>query len=220
MFFNEVVKIVSKSKPPRPNISRAEREAIKALAKDDSIVILPADKGRTTVILNKQDYHNKVKALLDDTNTYEKLTSDPTRAIKNKLIQTLKEWRKEERIPSYLYNQLYPTAENVPKFYGLPKIHKKDVPLRPIVSSIGSVMYDTAKFLAKIMKPLVGLNSHHIVNSEDFVNKIAELKVPPGQKLVSYRMFPHCLPAFRSMKPFQLSEPNWEVTRAYRTDVR
>ena len=130
---NEVVKIVSKSKPPRSNISRAEREAIKALAKDDSIVILPADKGRTSVILNKQDYHNKVKALLDDTNTYEKLTSDPTRAIK------------EERIPNYLYNQLYPTAENVPKFYGLPKIHKKDVPLRPIVSSIGSVMYDTAK---------------------------------------------------------------------------
>ncbi|XP_068720552.1 uncharacterized protein [Montipora capricornis] len=127
-----------------------------------------------------------VKALLDDTNTYEKRTSDPTRAIKNKLIQTLKEWRKEKRIPNYLYNQLYPTAENVPKFYGLPKIHKKDVPLRPIVSSIGSVMYDTAKFLAKIMKPLVGLNSHHIVNSEDFVNKIAELEVPPGQKLVSY----------------------------------
>ena len=56
-------------------------------------------------------------------------------------------------------------------------IHKKDVPLRPIVSSIGSVMYDTAKFLAKIMKPLVGLNSHHIVNSEDFVNKIAEREV-------------------------------------------
>ena len=127
-----------------------------------------------------------MKALLDDTNTYEKLTSDPSKAIKNKLIQTLKEWRKEERIPNYLYNQLYPTAENVPKFYGLPKIHKKDVPLRPIVSSIGSVMYDTAKFLAKIMKPLVGHNSHHIVNSEDFVNKIAELEVPPGQKLVSY----------------------------------
>ena len=183
---NEVVKIVSKSKPPRSNISRAEREAIKALAKDDSIVILPADKGRTSVILNKQDYYNKVKALLDDTNTYEKLTSDPTRAVKNKLIQTLKEWRKEERIPNYLYNQLYPTAENVPKFYGLPKIHKKDVPLRPIVLSIGCVMYDTAKFLAKIMKPLVGHNSHHIVNSEDFVNKIAELEVPPGQKLVSY----------------------------------
>ncbi|XP_078352286.1 uncharacterized protein LOC144636970 [Oculina patagonica] len=117
---NEVVKIISKSKPPRSNISKAEREAIKYLAKDDSIVILPADKGRTTVILNKQDYHTKVKALLDDTNTYEKLTSNPTGSIKNKLIQTLRNWRRERKIPGYLYNQLYPTAENVPKFYGLP----------------------------------------------------------------------------------------------------
>jgi len=113
---SEVVKIVSKSKPPSSNISKAEREAIKSLKKDDSIVILPADKGRTTVILNKQDYHNKVKALLEDTNTYEKLTSDPNRSLKNKLIQTLRDWRKENRIPDYLYNQLYPTAENVPKF--------------------------------------------------------------------------------------------------------
>ena len=131
---SEVVKIVSKSKPPSSNISKEEREAIKSLKKDDSIVILPADKGRTTVILNKQDYHNKVKALLEDTNTYEKLASDPTRSLKNKLIQTLRDWRKVNRIPDYLYNQLYPTAENVPKFYGLPKIHKKDVPLRALVA--------------------------------------------------------------------------------------
>ena len=90
------------------------------------------------------------------------------------------------RIPDYLYSQLYPTAENVPKFYGLPKIHKKDAPLRPIVSSIGSVMYNTAKFLAKILRPLVGHNGHHIINSEDFTNKIADLEVSPGQTLVSY----------------------------------
>lgn len=50
---SEIVKIVSKSKPPRANISKAEREAIKSPAKDDSVVILPADKGRTTVVLNK-----------------------------------------------------------------------------------------------------------------------------------------------------------------------
>ena len=40
--------------------------------------------------------------------------------------------------------------------------------------------------LAKILRPLVGLNNHHIINSEDFINKIADLEVPPGQKRVSY----------------------------------
>ena len=86
---SEIMKIVSKSKPPRSNISKAEREAIKSLAKDDSVVILPADKGRTTVILNKQDYQNKVKTLLDDTNTYEKLNSDHRRRIRERARNTL-----------------------------------------------------------------------------------------------------------------------------------
>ena len=111
-----------------------------------------------------------------------------TRSIKNKLIQILRDWRREGRISDSLYNQLYPTAANIPKFYSLPKIHKEGVLLRPIVSSIGSVMYNTAKFLAKILRPLVGLNDHHIINSEDFISKIADLEVPPGQKLVSYNV--------------------------------
>ena len=58
-----------------------------------------------------------------------------------------------------------------PKLYGLPKIHEKNAPLRPIVSSIGNVLYDTAKYLAIVMDPLAGNTEHHIVNSTDFVQK-------------------------------------------------
>ena len=56
--------------------------------------------------------------------------------------------------PSYIsiseavYKSLYPTGTGVPKFYGLPKVHKEGIPLRPIVSSIGAVSYETAKELA------------------------------------------------------------------------
>ena len=57
---------------------------------------------------------------------------------------------------------MYPTGCVPPKFYGLPKIHKPDKPLRPIVSSCGSVTYGVAKELAKILKPLVGKSPHHI----------------------------------------------------------
>ena len=57
-----------------------------------------------------------------------------------------------------LYRRLYPTGAGSPKFYGLPKIHKPGIPLRPIISSIGTVTYNTAKELARILKPLVGLS--------------------------------------------------------------
>ena len=42
-----------------------------------------------------------------------------------------------------------PQRASAPKFYGLPRIHKENVPLRPIVSSIGSVTYEVAKELSK-----------------------------------------------------------------------
>ena len=39
----------------------------------------------------------------------------------------------------------------MPIFYGLPKIHKNDVPLRPIVSQIDSPSYKINKFLDYIL---------------------------------------------------------------------
>ena len=71
-------------------------------------------------------------------------------------------------------------------FYGLPKVHKNNVPLRPIVSSIGSITYKTAQFLASILSPLVGKTEHVVKNNTQFVKKIKELKVPPGRKMVSF----------------------------------
>ena len=37
--------------------------------------------------------------------------------------------------------QLNPATEEPPKFYGLPKVHKPNMPLRPIVSSVGSITH-------------------------------------------------------------------------------
>ena len=54
------------------------------------------------------------------------------------------------------YRTMYPTSCTSPRFYGLPKIYKTGTPLRPIVSSRGSVTYGVAKVMAKVFKPLVG----------------------------------------------------------------
>ena len=58
--------------------------------------------------------------------------------------------------------------------------------MRPIVSSIGSITYEAAKYLARILGPLVGKTPYHIKNSKDFANKIKDLEVPPPWKLVSF----------------------------------
>ena len=47
------------SKPPKDNLSKHERKALKELQSDTAVVILRADKGRSTVILNREDYLEK-----------------------------------------------------------------------------------------------------------------------------------------------------------------
>ena len=44
------------------NIHPQEAKAVKELAKDDDIVILPADKGRATVVMDRKDYSAKMRA--------------------------------------------------------------------------------------------------------------------------------------------------------------
>ena len=106
--------------------------------------------------------------------------------LKN-ITSLLRKWKKGSNPPpKALYHRIYPTTEEVPKLYGLPKIHKAGAPLRPIVSSIGSITYNAAKVLAEILNPLVGKTPHHVKNSADFVEKIRNLEVPPVHKIISY----------------------------------
>ena len=88
--------------------------------------------------------------------TYRTISNDPTTKYKNKLFNLLKFIKTEDGMNEILYKRLYPTGAGSPKFYGLPKIHKEGIPLRPIVSSIGSVSYETSKELARILKSLKG----------------------------------------------------------------
>ena len=45
-------------------------------------------------------------------------------------------------------------GSNPSRIYGLPKLHKTDIPLRPIVSGIGSYTHKLPKYLSDIIKPL------------------------------------------------------------------
>ena len=183
---SEVARSVKRRKTLKPNVPKEEIRALQDLKKDRDIMVLPADKGKATVILDKKDYNSKIEAILNDTKTYQPLKKDPTTSIKNKLINILKPWKKDGSVSKPLCRQLYPTTDQAPKFYGLPKIHKPDMPLRPIVSGIGSVTEGCAKHLSKVLNAVKGNNGHAIRNSIDFVKKVQDLEVTPGLKMVSF----------------------------------
>ena len=135
---SRIIGIFSQARPPSSNLSASERRAIKMLQDDDDILILPADKGRATVVMDRQDYEQKIHLLLDDSRTYKKLAKDPSQCLKRKMNAMLLELKS---ISEQLYSCLRSSAGRTPTLYGLPKIHKADVPLRPIASFVHSPSY-------------------------------------------------------------------------------
>ena len=104
------------------------------------------------------------------------------------MISILKNIKAERGLSEETYRRLFPTGAVSPKFYGLPKIHKPGIPLRSIVSSTGTATYNTAKELAKILKPLVGMSTHHVQNTRDFVEQLKAVRLKQGECIISYHV--------------------------------
>ena len=148
-----------RAKPPPSNLSPPLRLALKSLSKKKVILILPSDKARATVTLDKSSYDVQICIMLSDNQTYCELHQDPAPLMERKLNALLLQLRKKGAIPTPLYNHLRSSGGQIPLVYGLPKVHK---PLRPIVSFFSSPSYELSKYLSKLLSPLVG-------NSESFV---------------------------------------------------
>ena len=107
------------------------------------------------MVLDREEYIKKGEELLNQ-DSYKIIPADETTKQKNKLITLLKNFKVEGGISEDTYNRLYPTGAGTPKFYGLPKIHKAGIPLRPVVSSRGEVSYGTAKGTGQNLKTTSG----------------------------------------------------------------
>jgi hypothetical protein len=89
-------------------------------------------------------------------------------------------------LPTGLKHKLTPHHSKPPHLYGLPKIHKPEIPLRPTVSSIGSPCYALAGFIHKILSPLVGKSQSFVKNSGHFIELLKPISVQPLDILASF----------------------------------
>ena len=163
------------------------KKVISNLSKNSNI-ILKQDKGRGVVIMNHTKYLEKCYTILDS-NQFTKLDQDPTCYMENEVQRTL--WKVKSTMPQNVYSKLYPSGSCPGKFYGTANMHKllsnnvDDLPLRSIISNIGTTTYQTATYLAKLLSPL-GTSEYTISNTKTFVKQIEKIKVPLGYKMVSF----------------------------------
>ena len=66
------------------------------------------------------------------------------------------------------------------------KLHKPNIPMRPIVSFCGSPTYQLSKHLTNILKPLTDKSRHKLQSTDNFINPIKTIQILDNHKLVSF----------------------------------
>jgi len=84
----------------------------------------------------------------------------------------LKMWWDNKIIDDSMYKALRCTNGNLPRCYGLPKVHKQGFPLRIVVSSVGSFLYDVGKYLHEIINNSIKKPASNIKDSWSFLSRI------------------------------------------------
>ena len=164
---------------------------MKGLQSDTSIVILPVDKGRPIVILNREAYFEKCMDHINN-GPYQLLKKDPTTKIKTKTLEQLKVINENQIINNKLYYYLKPTDSSASRLYGQLKIQKPEVPIRPIVSHSGSPLYNLKKYIANILKAEnnnvkdVKDEDNNVKNSTTFSNYIRNVPIEDKEIMVSF----------------------------------
>ena len=177
--------ILQQAEPPEPNITKEMRDALKSLKEDESIMVLPADKGRASVVMDTATYQAKISTLIEN-GPYQLLNKDPTDRLTRKLSEKLLTLKRNGHLSEAVYNKIRPRHKQPPRIYGLPKIHKADVPLRPIVSCVNTFAYDLSAYLANILSPLTGKSEFTVTNSAHFASTISSETIRDNEIMVSF----------------------------------
>ncbi|XP_071647563.1 uncharacterized protein [Temnothorax longispinosus] len=84
-----------------------------------------------------------------------------------------------------MYRILNCTNGNLPRAYGLPKVHKAGFPLRIIVSALGSPLYNVASLLQKTLHSSIPEPKSHIKDSWSFARFINNKEIKDDEILIS-----------------------------------
>ncbi|BHF79338.1 hypothetical protein SprV_0602245800 [Sparganum proliferum] len=157
---------------PREVLSKVERDALKELKADKYLIFVPADRGRTTVVLDRTGYLQKVKGLLEDRQFYILCATNPLKALTHEINVTLLALENSSAITQTKRRMARPQDTALARFYGLSKVHKYDAPPRPVVSRKGAPTYGLAKWLFRCLKFLTAGSDTTVCSSAQFLEKL------------------------------------------------
>ena len=201
------------------NLTNGERNALASLMNNKDIIIKPADKGSSIVIMNVKYYHDKL-VLSDHLHgkEYKRVQEDSDENVVRELSNMIKKHEAclTKKEIEYITKFEWKTSE----LYVLPKVHKcksiietiksnvnknvinlldpPDLKGRPIVAGCTTPTRHISELIEKILKPIVTVQHSYIKDDWDFLKNLPNV-INPSYQLFScdikslYTSIPHDL---------------------------
>ena len=147
-------------------LSKPLLDAARNLKNNENIVVRKADKSSTYVILNKEEYEEKMHNILSDSTKFKRIEKDPTDAIKKKANNLIE--AQNSVVDDFKLKKI--VGDFQPGYaYGNVKTHKNGNPLRPIISQVPTPTYQLAKTLNQIITPYIP-KDYMLNSTNDFID--------------------------------------------------
>jgi hypothetical protein len=165
---------------------------------ENDYLITGTDKNLGIAVSEKEWIITKCQELLNDVNNYKERSLIEVNARCNHQCQEMTDLAliavknlDSRQLANYLRSKVTPFEDEtatkrskhaVPQFYGIPKIHKEPVKMRPIIPCHSAIQNPAAKFVSKKLKPLVKAATSIIHGSKDLAIKLSKLVLKPGRR--------------------------------------
>jgi hypothetical protein len=135
---------------------------IKLKLQQNNATIIEADKGKTMVVIHKQDLENKVNTFIKE-NDIDELKTDPTQKMQKTTLDTIKQCTHiiDPKKRKYI-TQMHPQAPNLNARI---KIHKPSTPIRPVINNINAPTHKLAQHIHHKLKESIQLKHEFNVNN-------------------------------------------------------
>ena len=171
----KIINLYKHHRATTPNHTAEEAHLVKEIRDDESRIVKRSDKCKGFVVMERDTYVEKAQNIVKD---YKPVRQNPTKKLEEKTKALIARTMKD-KVPPNTIRAIQPSCSRTAELYGLPKNHKENVPLRPIVSATGDPLDKLSWLLERIITQLLIFVPAHLHNTYDYLGRLHS-KFPHG----------------------------------------
>lgn len=164
-------------------IKKKELNNLKRKLHDNNVIHVKADKNDAIVLMNKSEYIDRTLEFISN-NQIQDIKIDPTDKFQKQIKTAIK--NSPGLFPSNIAHKYITTNPDAPTLKTLPKTHKPQLTMRPVVNSRNAPNRKVNKFLHKFLKQHITLNNQfNVSNSKHLLKTLAKVHTNSKTQLLS-----------------------------------